>query len=77
MDYSDDICVNHFTPQQMIRMHKMWHVFRDPNRDGSSDDEDSFDLNDYLAGGAPVYNETSSNNPAAAKPVGSETKGDL
>jgi hypothetical protein len=29
MDYVDDVCMDHFTPEQEKRMRKHWHAFRD------------------------------------------------
>ena len=29
MDYVDDVCMDHFTPEQDKRMRKQWHAFRD------------------------------------------------
>jgi hypothetical protein len=29
MDYVDDVCMDHFTPDQTKRMRKHWHAFRD------------------------------------------------
>jgi hypothetical protein len=29
MDYVDDVCMDHFTPEQSKRMRKQWHAFRD------------------------------------------------
>ena len=29
MDYVDDVCMDHFTPEQTKRMRKHWHAFRD------------------------------------------------
>ena len=29
MDYVDDVCMDHFTPEQVKRMQKQWHAFRD------------------------------------------------
>ena len=29
MDYVDDVCMDHFTPEQERRMRKQWHAFRD------------------------------------------------
>jgi hypothetical protein len=29
MDYVDDVCMDHFTPEQEKRMRKQWHAFRD------------------------------------------------
>lgn len=29
MDYVDDVCMDHFTPEQVKRMQKNWHAFRD------------------------------------------------
>ena len=29
MDYVDDVCMDHFTPEQQKRMRKHWHAFRD------------------------------------------------
>lgn len=29
MDYVDDVCMDHFTPEQEKRMRKQWHSFRD------------------------------------------------
>jgi hypothetical protein len=29
MDYVDDVCMDHFTPEQAKRMQKHWHAFRD------------------------------------------------
>ena len=29
MDYVDDVCMDHFTPEQTKRMRKQWHAFRD------------------------------------------------
>ena len=29
MDYVDDVCMDHFTPDQTKQMQKHWHAFRD------------------------------------------------
>ena len=33
MDYSDDVCLNNFTPGQMERMLAHWHRFRAPRQE--------------------------------------------